>query len=219
MLKKLLFRLAKSPAMGWVVGSAFRYGSWALPVRKLVNGRDVLAFAHPQPSYANHLILSPKRPVKNLQRMAKDGFSRYFLLIWQEANSLATRPEYSGGFTLVANGGKRQEVQQVHFHLFTDHPMVSDCRALEEAPLLCEGDVRVLRHPAPEWAVHLVLQPDSQTKEDAAAYFSSILKCIDCLDDQFRLAQMGYSLVHQADGSGGNAQRPVFHIVAGKKLK
>ena len=68
--------MARSPWMGRVVGMVFQYAGWAVPVRKVIRSRDVLVFRHPRPAYANHLILSPKRAVRNLQQMQHQEHNR-----------------------------------------------------------------------------------------------------------------------------------------------
>lgn len=83
MFKKLLFDIAKTPFMGKIVGTAFRYGSWAIPVKKVYNGKGILAFYHPCPSYENHIIISPKRAIKNLQQMELECYSKYFVQIFE----------------------------------------------------------------------------------------------------------------------------------------
>ena len=77
MLKKFLFQLAKSPRMGRMVGIAFQYCGWAIPVKKIYSSQDVLAFRHPRPSYENHVIISPRKAVQNLQQLAADGACPY----------------------------------------------------------------------------------------------------------------------------------------------
>ncbi len=41
MLKQLLFKIAKGPSMGKVVGKAFQHCSWAIPVKKVYSGKDL----------------------------------------------------------------------------------------------------------------------------------------------------------------------------------
>lgn len=120
--------------MGKVVGNAFQYFSWAIPVWDVYSNKEIIAFYHPQPSYENHIIISPKRAVKNLQQMESDGFSKYFVKILEAVNEICvTHPEYNASFVIVANGGKRQEVQQVHFHIFNNHEIVNEYSAQEQA--------------------------------------------------------------------------------------
>lgn len=114
MLKKLLFKIAKGSFMGSIVGKVFQHCSWALPVKKVYSSKEIIAFYHPRPSYENHIIISPKRVVKNLQQMASDGFSKYFVKIWETAKGICVmHPGYKDSFVVVANGGKRQEIHFV----------------------------------------------------------------------------------------------------------
>lgn len=227
MLKKLLFNIAKGPFMGKVVGSAFQHCSWAIPVKKVYNSKEVIAFYHPKPSYENHIILSPKRAVRNLQQMALDSFSLYFVKIWKAAKAIcATHPEYNDAFVMVANGGKRQEVRQVHFHLFTDHEVVNEYSAQEQTKRVFyrDGDICVLEHPNPNWEVHFVVKLASSSKmagneEHTYAYLKSVLHSIDLLGDKFDIVQRGYSLIYQYNKENGDMECPVFHIVSGNTRK
>lgn len=73
-----------------------------------------------------NIIISPKRVVKNLQQISAERFIRYFAKVWEAVKDIsAKQPEYHDGFVIVANGGKRQEVQQVHFHMFTNDSLFS----------------------------------------------------------------------------------------------
>lgn len=227
MLKKLLFKIAKASFMGSIVGKVFQHCSWALPVKKVYSSKEIIAFCHPRPSYENHIIISPKRAVKNLQQMASDGFSKYFVKIWETAKDICVmHPEYKDSFVLVANGGKRQEVQQVHFHMFTNHGIVNEYSAQEQAESVfySDRDICILEHPDPDWEVHFVIKPVSASRmagneEYKDMYFRSVLHSIDLLNDGFHIVQGGYSLVYQCNKQESDKQCPVFHIISGKRLK
>ncbi len=226
-VKKLLFKIAKGPFMGKVVGNAFQHCSWAIPVKKVYNSKEIIAFYHPQPSYENHIIISPKRAVKNLQQMALDSFSNYFVKTWEAAKDICVmRPEYNDSFVIVANGGKRQEVQQVHFHMFTNHEIVNEYSVQEqvESVFYRDKDICILEHPNPNWEVHFVVKPISSSQiagneEHKYTYLRSILHSIDLLNVEFNIVQKGYSLVHQYNKQKNDNEYLVFHIVSGKKLK
>ncbi len=113
MIKELLFKMAKSPAMGGFVGGRFRHCSGLIPVKKVYESREAIAFRHPKPSYENHLIISLKKPIRNLRELAMPENGEYLAEIRRAVESIReTYPEFGGEFTLVANGGKRQEVRQ-----------------------------------------------------------------------------------------------------------
>lgn len=227
MLKKLLFKIAKGPFMGKIVGNVFQHCSWAIPVKKVYSSKDIIAFYHPMPSYENHIIISPKRAVKNLQQMALDSFSRDFVKIWETAKDICVmHPEYNDSFVIVANGGKRQEVQQVHFHMFTNHEIVNEYFVQEQVENVFYSDraICVLEHPNPNWEVHFVIKPISSfqmvgNEEYKYTYFRSILHSIDILNVEFNIVQRGYSLVYQYNEQKNDKRYTVFRIVSGKKLK
>ncbi|MDE7273559.1 MAG: HIT domain-containing protein [Lachnospiraceae bacterium] len=227
MLKKLLFKIAKGPFMGKIVGNAFQHCSWAIPVKKVYSSKEIIAFYHPKPSYENHIIISPKRAVKNLQQMALDSFSKDFVKIWETAKDICVmHPEYNDSFVIVANGGKRQEVQQVHFHMFTNHEIVNEYSAQEQAESVfySDRDICVLEHPNPNWEVHFVIKPISSfqmagNEEYKYTYFRSILHSIDLLNVEFNIVQRGYSLVYQHDKRKDDNECFTFHVISGKKLK
>lgn len=81
MLKQALLHIAKAPFMGKVIGIAFRYFSRAIPVKKLYNSKDIVAFYHPKPSYKNHIVIVPKRAIANLQQLASEEFQEYFVML------------------------------------------------------------------------------------------------------------------------------------------
>lgn len=217
MLQKTLFRIAKSPWMGKIVGMAFQYGSWAIPVERIIANKDVFVFRHPRPCYQNHIILSPKRSIQNLQQMAAPDLNGYFAKIWAAAIEVcAKQPEVYDSFKLVANGGKCQEVQQVHFHLFTNHPAVKDCsNNVQDGNIFYQNEeICVYEHPRPEWEVHFVLKPAQASQ---CAYFRNVLHSINLLNNQFHIVQKGYSLVYQHNPQKNDREIPVFHITSGKK--
>lgn len=196
-------------------------------MKKVYSSKEIIAFYHPMPSYENHIIISPKRSVKNLQQMALDSFSRDFVKVWETAKDICVmHPEYNDSFVIVANGGKRQEVQQVHFHMFTNHEIVNEYFAQEQVENVFYSDraICVLEHPNPNWEVHFVIKPISsfqmaRNDEYKDTYFRSILHSIDLLNVEFNIVQRGYSLVYQYNKKKNDNEYPVFHIVSGKKLK
>lgn len=195
MLKQALLHIAKVPFMGKAIGTIFRYFWWVIPVKKVYNSKDSIAFYHPKPSYKNHIVIVPKRAIANLQQLASEEFQEYFVMLLRTVKKIyAAYPEYQDSFVLVANGGRRQEVSQVHFHMFTNHDVVNvDWEIRSEIPVVSSEQI---------------------TKE----YFKDIMQRINWLDTEFDIVKKGYSLVYQHEKQTGNNNTLAFHIVAGKKL-
>ena len=195
MLKQALFHIAKAPFMGRIIEFAFRYFCRAIPVKKLYNSKDSIAFYHPKPSYKNHIVIVPKRAIANLQQLASEEFQEYFVMLLRTVKKIyAAHPEYRDSFVLVANGGRRQEVSQVHFHMFTDYDVVNA-----------------------KWEIHRVI-PAAVSGQITKEYFKDIMCTIDLLDKEFDIVKKGYSLVYQYEKRANSNNNPAFHIVAGKKL-
>ncbi len=228
MVKELLLKIAKSPSMGSIVGMAFRFCSPVIPVKKVLQNREIIAFYHPKPSYRNHLIITPKRAIKNLQELSLEKFFGYFPAILSAAYEVSGKnPEFRDNFTLIANGGPRQEVGQVHFHMFTNHKSVNDYHDDRQPGEVIYRDeyIRVMKHPEPNWEIHYLFLPESPEgmREDKDFnknhYLQGVLKSIELLDEKYGIVKRGYSLVHQYERVVAEAGLPIFHITAGKKTK
>lgn len=200
-----------------MVGLAFQYVSWMIPVKRVIRNKDIFVFRHPQPCYNHHLILSPKRPVRNLQQMAAADLSGYLSKIWIAAMEVHEKQsDVYKSFKVVANGGKYQEVQQVHFHLYTTCSAMKDWNSdVQDGKIFDRNDeICIFEHPCPEREIHFVLKPVRTSQE---AYFQNVLQSIDLLDQRFQIVQKGYSLVYQHKPQKTDQEIPVFHVLSGPK--
>ncbi len=194
--------------------------------RKYITAEKSLRFTILSPPTIIISFFRRKRPIRNLQQMASEGLNRYFVKIWEAAMDIcAAYPAYHNAFVIIANGGKRQEVQQVHFHLFANHELVHPYAAQEQAENLFyrDQDICILQHPDPNWETHFVIMPAlfqmAADKGNPSSYLSGILHSIDILDASFHIVQRGYSLVYQYTKQETETGFPIFHIVSGEKRK
>ncbi len=195
MVKELLFKIAKSPLMGGVVGTAFRFCSPVIPVKKVLQNREIIAFYHPKPSYQSHLIITPKRAIKSLRELSEEKFFGYFPAILSAADEISVNnPKFRENFTLIANGGPRQEVGQVHFHMFTNHKSVNDYDGRQPGEVVYRDEnIRVIKHPEPNWDVHYLLLPEASEGEGSEnRCLQAVLKSIDLLDEIEGIVNRGY---------------------------
>jgi diadenosine tetraphosphate (Ap4A) HIT family hydrolase len=77
----------------------------------------VIAFEHPKPCWEHHILIAPKRSIKNLTIASQEDFEYV-----KECLSVAQKVVLMKGwddsnYKIVTNGGSRQEVAQLHFHL------------------------------------------------------------------------------------------------------
>lgn len=91
--------------------------SFALPVAKLRETDTLIAFYHPRPSYAVHILLVPKRKLAGLSDLTPAD-ADFTADLFQVVNSLVAELQLEKrGYRLIANGGAYQDVPHLHFHL------------------------------------------------------------------------------------------------------
>ena len=116
-MSKKLFALAKTPIGDLIIGAAFERLSKLLPVKRVRETDKVLAFWHPTPSWEKHILIVPKKAIKKLTALREEDLE-YIEDVFRAAKEIVVELEWEkGGYTLLANGGDRQEVNQLHFHL------------------------------------------------------------------------------------------------------
>jgi histidine triad (HIT) family protein len=116
----LLYRLARTRPGRFLIRLLFTRMTFALPVSRLRETETLLAFWHPKPAYAFHVILTPKRPAASLAEL--DPADSAFLTDLISAVQSLVR-EYKleeGGYRLIVNGGQYQDFPHLHFHLISD---------------------------------------------------------------------------------------------------
>ena len=113
-------RLARSRPGGITASLLFGRMSFALPLGRLYETETLLAFHHPQPAYALHILIVPRRRLSGLGDLGPEDvdFMRdlFTAVRWLVAEfDLEMR-----GYRLIANGGAYQDVPHLHFHLVSD---------------------------------------------------------------------------------------------------
>ena len=116
-MKKALFKLSKSKFGEMIVGIAFGKFNKLLPVKRVYENEYVLAFWHPKPYWEKHILVVPKKAIKDLHSI-KDDDTIYVSEIFKAIRKIVVEQEWDKeDYTVVTNGGSRQEVKQLHFHL------------------------------------------------------------------------------------------------------
>ena len=101
--------------------------SSTLPLDRLYESQGWVAFRHPHPSYPFHVLLVPKRAIPNLTSLKDDDAPLLAELVEVVKIVIEKYGLEKQGYRLIANGGKSQDIPQLHFHL------VSDSQAAGEA--------------------------------------------------------------------------------------
>ena len=119
-MKKWLIRLARLPIASLWLGWIFTYMSFIVPVKRLRETETLLAFHHPQPSYSIHILIVPKRPYPDLLAL-ETADTRFLTDLFQTVQSLVRQFGLEqSGYRLITNGGKYQDIPQLHFHLVAE---------------------------------------------------------------------------------------------------
>lgn len=118
-LSKAFFSLAKTPLGDLIIGIAFGKLSGMLPVNKVRETDLVIAFWHPKPYWEKHILLVPKKAIKNLTEIKPTDY-KYINEVYRIAKEIVQEWGLNNtDYSLLTNGGKRQEVNQLHFHLYS----------------------------------------------------------------------------------------------------
>ena len=120
MLGKILFKIARSPISTLFMGWAFAYFSFAIPVKRLRETKTLMAFYHPKPSWAFHILIVPKRAVAKLPALSPTDADFMTDLFQTVASLVEEFGLEERGYRLMANGGPYQDVPQLHFHLLSE---------------------------------------------------------------------------------------------------
>jgi diadenosine tetraphosphate (Ap4A) HIT family hydrolase len=211
-----MFSVAKSQIAGVLVRSCFAHWSFLLPLKRIRENPYIVAFYHPKPAYHHHVVIVPKKQIPNLFVLGK--YPQYAAALFTAAQEIVAAFHWEpGNYVFCANGGPRQDVSQVHFHLYAgSSPLLS----LKEtkAELVQESEtVKVVCCARSEQSLQLRLIPhhrpgNSNTSGLAsldAPVFSTLLQVLPTLDQQFHLMQQGYTFVvidvapqHALDATG-----------------
>jgi histidine triad (HIT) family protein len=120
---KFLLCMAKSSVGRRFIGWIFAHMSFAIPVRRLRETSTLIAFHHPKPSYPVHILLVPKRALGSLTDLTPAD-ADFLIELFQTVKGLVAEFGLEQtGYRLIVNGGRYQDVPQLHFHLICESPL------------------------------------------------------------------------------------------------
>lgn len=112
------FNLAQTSLGDLIVGLVFGRFSKLLPVNRIKENDKAVAFWHPKPFYEKHIIIVPKKSIKSITRITKDD-ALYIVEVFNIARDIVKELNWEKeGYSIICNGGNKQKIQQIHFHLF-----------------------------------------------------------------------------------------------------
>jgi len=223
MISKILFSLSKTSLFGKLVGFSFEHLSFLVPVNRVSETNLTLAFYHPKPVWENHIVIVPKKKIPTLLHFSS-GNIQYLLDILMIAKNLIAQCRFKiTEYAVCVNGGYRQEVAQVHFHLFRGEALVNSFSGQSQKEKIYSSNIiDVVHHPCPNWETHIVIKPIKDIQPlsslvECQSAIEEIIKSFKMLNNQFQLVKRGYTVFIQ-EREIYEQQRLLFHLVAGSKL-
>lgn len=117
-IAKGLFEFAKSPVGRAIAGYVFGYATKFLTTKKVTETDKVIAFWHPKPTHDKHVLIIPKKRIKNLTALS-DKDSEYIEEAFKVIREIIQKERFVN-YSVVVNGGSKQKIPQLHFHLIED---------------------------------------------------------------------------------------------------
>lgn len=95
-----------------------------LPSKKVFENERILAIEDIHPAAPVHLLIMPKKPIRDLQDLQPEDFSLLGEIV-EVAQQLATQYGIEEGYRLLTNNGPvaGQTIFHLHFHLLGGRPL------------------------------------------------------------------------------------------------
>jgi len=112
--------LAVTPAGRTLLSELLKMISNLLPNQRLLETDTLLAFQHPRPSYPIHILLVPKKPLKDLMDLSDQDQAFVADLFFGVQELIRRFALDKAGYRLITNGGSFQDFPYLHFHLIAE---------------------------------------------------------------------------------------------------
>jgi len=112
----------KAKAFGYKIvnkytGTVFEKFPQFLPVKRIDENDRAIAFHHPKPCYEKHILIIPKKSIKNLSSLSNSELP-YIQDCFKLVKTIIKKFNWEmKEYKLIVNGGKNQKIKQLHFHL------------------------------------------------------------------------------------------------------
>lgn len=109
-IAKKAFELSRHPIMATSVGLTFEYAAQFLAVKRIYLELNIIGFYHPSPAWKTHILIIPRKAIKDVFVLLEYNKHNYFTDILKTARSLLKSEFTDDAYTLIVNGGSRQDV-------------------------------------------------------------------------------------------------------------
>jgi len=107
--------------IAFLIGWIFAHMSFTIPVKRLRETSNLLAFYHPSPSYKTHIIIVPKQQIQTLADLDPNN-TAFLTDLYSTVQSLVKELDLKA-YRLIVNGGEYQDFPHLHFHLISPSPL------------------------------------------------------------------------------------------------
>jgi len=111
------FHASRSELGTLLVGYVFENFSSALPVDVVYETDNVIAFWHPKPYWEKHIVIVPKKRIESISALTSED-AEYLSAVFEAVQHIV-KDQKLEAYTVTVNGGTRQDVMQIHFHLWS----------------------------------------------------------------------------------------------------
>lgn len=100
-----------------LISFLFAHADKLVPVNRLRETQNWLAFTHPNPGYPVHILIVPKRQIVNSMQLPLDDPSLCAEFVALTQNMIRDFCLEDAGFRMIINGGVNQDFPHLHIHL------------------------------------------------------------------------------------------------------
>lgn len=116
-VSEVAFNISRSELGTLLVGHVFENFSSVLPVKVVYETDKVIAFWHPKPYWEKHIVIVPKKRIESISALTSKD-TEYLGAVYEAVQHIVEDQKFEA-YTVTVNGGTRQDVMQIHFHLWS----------------------------------------------------------------------------------------------------
>lgn len=110
-------RILYSKPVSGLISFLFAHADKLVPVNRLRESQHWLAFTHPNPVYLVHIVIVPKRQIKNWMQLPVEDAALYAEFVALTQGMIKDFCLEAAGYRMIVNGGIHQDFPHLHIHL------------------------------------------------------------------------------------------------------
>jgi histidine triad (HIT) family protein len=113
----LKHKVLYSKPISGLISFLFAHADRLVPVNRLRETANWLAFTHPNPTYPVHILIVPKRQIANWMQLPVDDPVLYAEFVTLTQCMIKDFCLEEAGYRIIVNGGGNQDFPHLHIHL------------------------------------------------------------------------------------------------------